>query len=251
MDAIFEALNDPTPRQLRNALRARDGQTLAELENRLEMTRFGVMKHLRLLEEAGLVVSVKRGRFKHHSLNAVPLQEVIDRWIEPFLARPAARALLSLKSDLERTSPIRDTADMPVFVQQTFIPLQPGRAPGRAHKGQPDGRLSRRLLPRRGRRRPGGETRFLRADGTTMLTQKTLRTERRSLVETSFEPAWGGDGTPSRVAFRVKAEGAFCKLTTEHDDLPEAQAGVHERWARWASSLKSRLETGEPLRAGA
>jgi uncharacterized protein YndB with AHSA1/START domain len=193
---------------------------------------------------------VKRGRFKYHSLNAVPLQEVIDRWIEPFLARPAARALLSLKFDLERTVPMLDTADMPAFVQQTFIRCSQDALWDALTRADQMAAYHFACSRAEGDAAPGGQTRFLRADGTTMLTKKTLRIEPKSLVEMSFEPRWGEDGTPSRVVFRVAGEGPFCKLTTEHYDLPEAQAGVREGWARWASSLKSWLETGAPLRAG-
>jgi DNA-binding transcriptional ArsR family regulator len=106
MDAIFKALADDTRRLILDVLRDRDGQTLGELEVSLtkqgvEMTRFGVMKHLKVLEAASLVISRKQGRFKYHYLNVVPLQEVIDRWIEPLTQKPLARATLDLKAKLE------------------------------------------------------------------------------------------------------------------------------------------------------
>ena len=106
MDAIFKALADDTRRQVLDVLRDRDGQTLGELEESLanlgvEMTRFGVMKHLKVLEAASLVISRKQGRFKYHYLNVVPLQEVIDRWIEPLTQKPLTRATLDLKAKLE------------------------------------------------------------------------------------------------------------------------------------------------------
>lgn len=101
-------------------LRVKDGQSVTDLKEQLEMTRFGVMKHLKLLEEAGLVVSIKRGRFKYRYLNAVPLQEVIDHWIDPLIAKPAAKALLALKSNLEGTTQMSETAQ-PDFVLETFI----------------------------------------------------------------------------------------------------------------------------------
>ena len=106
MDAIFKALADDTRRQILDVLRDRDGQTLGELEDSLaklgvDMTRFGVMKHLKVLEAASLVISRKQGRFKYHYLNVVPLQEVIDRWIEPLTQKPLARATLDLKAKLE------------------------------------------------------------------------------------------------------------------------------------------------------
>ena len=106
MDAIFKALSDETRRQVLDVLRQRDGQTLGELEASLEklgvvMTRFGVMKHLKILEAASLVVTRKQGRFKYHYLNAVPLQEILDRWIEPLTQKPMARIALDLKAKLE------------------------------------------------------------------------------------------------------------------------------------------------------
>jgi DNA-binding transcriptional ArsR family regulator len=102
-DRVFKALADPTRRHLLDRLFARDGQKLGELEEGLEMTRFGVMKHLRVLEEAGLVVSRRAGREKHHFLNPVPIRELHDRWIDKYTERQVT-ALLDLKSDLEETA---------------------------------------------------------------------------------------------------------------------------------------------------
>ena len=113
MDAIFKALNATARRALLDSLRQNDGQTLSALEAHLDMTRFGVMKHLKGLEDASLIVTRKQGRFKHHYLNALPLQEVIDRWIDPFLAKPAARAVIDLKSKLEGTAQMLDTETKP------------------------------------------------------------------------------------------------------------------------------------------
>ena len=100
MDEVFRALADPTRRGLLDALYARDGQTLGQLEERLPMTRFGVMKHLRVLENAGLVVTRRRGREKLHFLNPVPIRLVHDRWIGKY-AEPWVAALSDLKRDLE------------------------------------------------------------------------------------------------------------------------------------------------------
>ncbi len=101
MDEVFKALADPTRRGLLDALFERDGQTLSELEGRLPMTRFGVMKHLRVLEEAGLVKTRKRGREKLHFLNPVPIRLVHDRWVSKY-AQPWTAALSDLKQDLEK-----------------------------------------------------------------------------------------------------------------------------------------------------
>src|SRR5579863_3250768 len=101
-DRVFKALADPTRRFLLDRLFARDGRTLTELEADLEMTRFGVMKHLRVLEEAGLVVTRRRGREKLHFLNPVPIRLVHDRWVSKY-AEPWAATLSGLKSRLEQS----------------------------------------------------------------------------------------------------------------------------------------------------
>ena len=100
---MFRALADPTRRHLLDRLFERDGRTLTELESELEMTRFGVMKHLRLLEEAALVVSRRQGREKLHFLNPVPIRLIHDRWIDKFTEHRVA-ALADLKSELEESA---------------------------------------------------------------------------------------------------------------------------------------------------
>jgi DNA-binding transcriptional ArsR family regulator len=100
VDAVFKALADPTRRDLLDALFVEDGQTLTALEERVPMTRFGVMKHLKVLEEAGLVVTRKRGREKLHFLNPVPIRLIQDRWVSKY-AEPWAAALAELKTQLE------------------------------------------------------------------------------------------------------------------------------------------------------
>src|SRR3954454_571758 len=100
MDAVFRALADPTRRSLLDELFKADGQTLTALEGRLPMSRFGVMKHLKVLEDAGLVVTKKRGREKLHFLNPVPIRLVHDRWVSKY-AEPWASTLTGLKRTLE------------------------------------------------------------------------------------------------------------------------------------------------------
>jgi DNA-binding transcriptional ArsR family regulator len=101
MDAVFRALADPTRRELLDELFKEDGQTLGALEDRFSMTRFGVMKHLKLLEEAGLVVTRRRGREKLHFLNPVPIRLVHDRWVSKY-AEPWVSGLSDIKQRLER-----------------------------------------------------------------------------------------------------------------------------------------------------
>jgi DNA-binding transcriptional ArsR family regulator len=99
-DRVFRALADPTRRHLLDRLFERDGRTLTDLESNLEMTRFGVMKHLRVLEDAGLVVSRREGREKHHFLNPVPIRLIHDRWIDKYTERRVS-ALADLTRELE------------------------------------------------------------------------------------------------------------------------------------------------------
>ena len=102
-DLVFKALADPTRRLLLDRLFERDGRTLSELESEVEMTRFGVMKHLRLLEDAGLVTTRRSGREKLHFLNPVPIRLIHDRWIDKYTAHEVA-ALVELKRQLESES---------------------------------------------------------------------------------------------------------------------------------------------------
>jgi DNA-binding transcriptional ArsR family regulator len=99
-DRVFKALADPTRRFLLDLLFEREGRPLSELDAEVDMTRIGVMKHLRLLEEAGLVVTRKSGREKLHFLNPVPIRLIHDRWISKYTERHAS-ALANLKTDLE------------------------------------------------------------------------------------------------------------------------------------------------------
>ena len=101
-DLVFKALADPTRRSLLDRLFERDGRTLTELESEIDMTRFGVMKHLRILEEAGLVVTRRAGRQKLHFLNPVPIRLIHDRWIDKYRERQVS-ALADLKTTLEET----------------------------------------------------------------------------------------------------------------------------------------------------
>jgi DNA-binding transcriptional ArsR family regulator len=102
-DLVFKALADPSRRLLLDRLYERDGRTLTELESQLEMTRFGVMKHLRILEDAGLVVTRRSGREKLHYLNPVPIRLIHDRWIDKYREHRVS-ALAELKTQLEETA---------------------------------------------------------------------------------------------------------------------------------------------------
>jgi DNA-binding transcriptional ArsR family regulator len=100
-DVVFKALADASRRQLLDLLYERDGRTLTELDSELDMTRFGVMKHLKVLEGAGLITTQRRGREKLHFLNAVPLQQIFRRWLDKY-SQERADALIDVKNNLEQ-----------------------------------------------------------------------------------------------------------------------------------------------------
>lgn len=245
MDAVFKALADPARRTLLDALRQKDGQSLQELTELLEMTRFGVMKHLNVLEDAKLVVTHKKGRFKYHYLNAVTLQQTIDHWIEPMRAKPMARAVLNFKSTLERT----DNMMKPDFMMQTFIRCTQDALWDAL--SNPESMSAYHFLGAavEGKAQEGGKLDWVMPDGNTMLTQRPTKVEPKTRIEATFEPNFFGPDAPaSRMAFLIEPQGEICKLTIEHYDLPDGQENVSEGWARLAASLKSWLETGTALK---
>lgn len=246
MDAVFKALADPARRTLLDALRRQDGQTLQELTELLDMTRFGVMKHLGVLEDAGLVITHKKGRFKHHYLNAVPLQQTIDRWIEPMRSKPAARAVLNLKSTLERT----ENMSKPDFMMQTFIRCTQDALWNALSDPECMAAYHFACDIAEGRAEEGETIKFILPDGNPMLSQAVLKVEPKTRIETTFEPHFFGPGAPaSRMVYLIEPQGPACKLTIEHYGIPEGQEGVAEGWARLAASLKSYLETGTGMKA--
>lgn len=249
MDAIFKALNDPSRRALLDSLRKKDGQTLGDLEGSLEMTRFGVMKHLKLLEEAGLIVTVKRGRFKHHYLNALPLQEVIDRWIDPFLAKPAARAVIDLKSKLEGTAQMPLDDQKPDFVMSTFIRCSQDALWDALQ--DPDAVAHFHFMASHATKQGETITSFT-PDGNAMLEETIVEADPKTRIATTFQPKWA-EMPASKVVYLIAAEGATCRLTIEHYNLNYpvvAGEGIADGWERWAAGLKTWLETGQDAHFG-
>lgn len=255
MDTVFKALADPTRRALLDALRERDGQTLGELEAVASMTRFGVMKHLKALEEAGLVVSRRAGRSKHHFLNAVTLVEATSRWIEPFVQGPTALGLVALRRTLEETTmttpPAASSPDAaerrPDHVQRTWIRTTPERLWQALTTPEESPRyhfLGASLAIDPG---AGGRYDHRWPDGSPMLGGEILRWEPPHLLETTFEPRWAEGVRSSRVRYEIAVQGSLCELTVLHFDLPAGLDDVVDGWARTTASLKSYLETGEGL----
>jgi len=240
VDAVFRALADPTRRSLLDELFREDGQTLSALEARVAMTRFGVMKHLRVLEEAGLVTSRRRGREKLHFLNPVPIRLVHDRWVSKY-AEPWAATLSDLKHRLE------DTTMEKVF--EIYIKTTPERLweaitdPDLRQKYTFGARVTSDWTP--GSRYEGG------APGGLIFGGENLEVDPPRLLVQSFDALWGEDvkseGT-SRVTWLIEPVGDSCRLLVTHDQLREgANDQLYGGWPMILSGLKTLLETGELL----
>jgi DNA-binding transcriptional ArsR family regulator/uncharacterized protein YndB with AHSA1/START domain len=247
MDAIFKALSDETRRMFLDRLRECDGRTLLDLEATTGLSRFGVMKHLKVLEEAGLIVTRKEGRFKYHYLNAAPLQLIVDRWIEPLTRQPLTRAILDLAIDLERNTPMTE-ATKPDFVLETFIRTTPEHL----WEALTSAELSKRYYIAHaaihGPMQAGTPYRYVTPDGNPLLTGTIIAADPQKRLEMTFEPAWMGSGAkPSRVTYEIEALEGLVKLTILHFELPAGQDGIRSGWARIVASLKSLLETGDAL----
>jgi len=243
VDAIFKALSDPTRRQLLDTLRDRGGLSLTELEQGLGMTRFGVMKHLKVLEEANLVLTRRDGRFKYHYLNALPIQEVADRWMAPY-AKPLARFALNLKNALESEPPM---ADKPDFVFSTYIRTTPDRLwdaltnPEMTQQFYYGGRVQAEL-------KPGGNFSYLAPNGEINLHGEVLEIDPPKKLVTTFRATWAeAGGETTRVMYEIEPMGEVCKFTMTHFDYEKSKAGVEEGWPIIVAGLKTLLETGKPL----
>ena len=239
---MFSALADPTRRALLDELFREDGQTLGALERNFSMTRFGVMKHLRLLEEAGLVVTRRQGREKLHFLNPVPIRLVHDRWVSKY-AEPWTAALSDIKERLEK--PMEKVFE--IYIRTT---------PERLWEAITDPTIRAKYnfgasivsdwtvgshfeMRAPGLDAPLGDGENLEVDPPRRLVQ-------------SMRALWGEDvkseGT-SRVTWEIEPIGDdSCRLTVTHDQLREgANDQLYGGWPMILSGLKTWLETGEVL----
>jgi uncharacterized protein YndB with AHSA1/START domain/DNA-binding transcriptional ArsR family regulator len=244
-DAVFKALADSSRRTLLDALFQDDGQTLGALVRRLALTRFGVMKHLRVLEEAGLVVTRRRGREKLHYLNPVPIRLIHDRWIDKYTL-PWAAMLSGLKDDLEaqmekvfeiyiKTTPDRlwqAIVDPEMRAKYTFgVGAYSDWTVGSSYASRTG---SATVAPDM----PIAEGENIEVDPPRRLVQ-------------SFRALWSEDvkaeGT-SRVTWEIEPVGDSCRLTVTHDQLREMANGeLYGGWPMILSGLKTLLETGDLL----
>jgi uncharacterized protein YndB with AHSA1/START domain len=240
-DHVFKALADPTRRSLLDRLFEHDGLTLTDLESELAMTRFGVMKHLRVLEDAGLVVVRRSGRQKLHYLNPVPIRLVHDRWVSKY-AETWAATLSGLKKRLE------DTMEkvFEIYIKTT---------PERLWEAITDSEMRRKYnfgvgittdwSP--GSHYEGGSP----MPPAAIVEGENLEVDPPRRLVQSFRALWSEDvkseGT-SRVTWEIEPVGDSCRLTVTHDQLREgANNELYGGWMMILSGLKTLLETGETL----
>jgi DNA-binding transcriptional ArsR family regulator len=240
MDDVFKALADPTRRSLLDELFKKDGQTLSELEGRLPMTRFGVMKHLKLLEEAGLVATRRRGREKLHFLNAIPIRLIHDRWVSKY-TEPWVASLTELKYTLENKTMEK--------VYEIYIKTTPERLwhaitdTEMRRKYNFGAVVTSNWTTGSSYEAFGGASRIL--EGVNLVVDPPRR-----LVQ-SYRALWGEDvkeeGT-SRVTWEISPVGDSCLLKVTHDQLREGANGqLYGGWPMLLSGIKTLLETGEML----
>ena len=241
MDAVFKALADPTRRSLLDELFEQDGQTLGALERRLPMTRFGVMKHLNVLAEAGLVTTKKRGREKLHFLNPVPIRLIHDRWVSKY-AEPWAATLSGLKHRLEE----RMEKVFEIYIKTT---------PERLWEAITDAEMRAKYSFGVGTRSdwaPGSRYEAVhRGAGLTIAEGENLEVDPPRRLVQSFNALWSDevkDEGTSRVTWEIEQVEDSCRLTVTHDELREgANAELYGGWPMILSGLKTLLETGEEL----
>ncbi|GAA5078805.1 ArsR/SmtB family transcription factor [Nocardia iowensis] len=263
-DLAFKALADPSRRFLLDLLFARDGRTLGELESELAMTRFGVAKHLRVLEDAGLVVTRRSGREKLHFLNPVPIRLIHDRWIGKYTERAAA-ALVDLKYELEQAMTSgADTTARTVNVYRVYIKATPQAIWDAITKPEWTVKFGYQA-PVEYDLRPGGAFRGLASAAMKELGAPNVVIDGevieadppRRLVQTWRALFLGEDFT--RLTYEIEEGGdGVSVLTVTHDvtGAPQTAAqcggqlpGAGGGWNQTLSDLKTLLETGKSLYA--
>ena len=244
-DALFKALADPTRRALLDRLRERNGQTLGELCEPLDMARQSATQHLGLLEAANLITTVRRGREKLHYLNPVPLWDIAERWIETF-ERPRLRALSAIRQP-GRGGHHGRTAELRV---RHLHREHPGAGVERAHRRGPD----RRVLGAQQRLRlaAGSTWEHRRVDGSGIADVAGTVLESvppRRLAMTFDAPGAAPPQGPSRVTFDIEPYHEIVRLTVTHENLADESAldAISAGWPAVFANLKSLLETGHVL----
>lgn len=245
MVLVFRALADPTRQRLLDRLHADNGQPLGALCRDLDMSRQGITQHLAVLEAAGLVTTVRRGREKLHYLNPVPLHDVHERWIAKF-EQPDLDALAGLKRRLEQDTPM---TDKPRLVHVTYIAATPERLWQALTDPEETARYwSHRNVSSWTRGDPWAHRR-LDDGGDDILGTIVEVDPPHRLVHTWASPSdIDNPDRRSTVTFDIEPDGDVVRLVVTHEGLPADQVrGTTDGWAKVLSSLKTMVETGAPL----
>ncbi len=250
MEPVFRGLADANRRELLDRLFERDGQSLSELSQGLGMTRFGVMKHLAVLEAAGLVITRRAGRHKLHYLNPVPIRTIHDRWVSKYAA-PWAGAMVQIKTRLEAGV----TNQAPRHVYETYIRTTPEKL-WEALTTPELTRLYFHGTAFVSSLEPGAPWACIMEDGSHALDGEVLDCEPPRRLVLSFLATHDEDATedpPSRVTWEIEEMGGVCLLRLIHDGFASetrTYRSVQFGWNPVLSGLKTLLETGEPLAIG-
>jgi uncharacterized protein YndB with AHSA1/START domain/DNA-binding transcriptional ArsR family regulator len=241
VDEVFKALGDPTRRELLDELFREDGQTLGALERRFPMTRFGVMKHLKQLELAGLIVTRRRGREKLHFLNPVPIRLLHDRWVSKY-AEPWAAGLSDLKRDLEKSMEKVFEIYIRTTPERLWDAITNPETRAKYHFGA--GVTSDWA--------PGSSFEFGHAPSGQVLGEGVnLEVDPPRRLVQSMVALWSeeakNEGT-TRITWEIEPVGESCRLLVTHDQLREgASSELYGGWPMVLSGLKTWLETGQTL----
>jgi uncharacterized protein YndB with AHSA1/START domain len=242
VDDVFKALADTTRRSLLDALFEEDGQTLSALERRMPMTRIGVMKHLRVLEAAGLVTTKRRGREKLHFLNPVPIRLVHDRWVSKY-AEPWAATLTGLKRQLEEATMEK--------VFEIYIKTTPDRLWEAITDPDQRARYSFGVRTNSDWKQGSSYEAVHPGADFRIATGENLEVEPPRRLVQSFNALWSDDvkaEATSRVTWEIEQIEDSCRLRVTHDQLREgANDELYGGWPMILSGLKTLLETGEEL----
>ncbi|MEZ4640721.1 MAG: SRPBCC domain-containing protein [Caldilineaceae bacterium] len=253
-EPVFRALADSSRRQLLDLLFERDGRTLTELESELPMTRFGVMKHLRVLEEAELITTRKVGREKLHYLNPVPIQLISDRWISKY-AVGRASALADLKTILEGRTTMT-TENKPKLVNQIIINAPQARVweaittPEFSSRYYYGCAVETDLTP-------GSPFMYKMQDGSPIVEGEVIVSDPPNRLVHTYHSLWPpmNEDAPTRVTWELTAmPGGVTRVTVVHEDFQGETAtyqGLQSGgWAWILSNMKTVLETGESMPQG-
>jgi DNA-binding transcriptional ArsR family regulator/uncharacterized protein YndB with AHSA1/START domain len=261
-ETVFKALADPTRREILDRLFERDGQSLGEIDAAFEMTRFGVMKHLRILEGAGLVTTHKVGRSKLHYLNPVPIQELQHRWIHKFAAGASA-ALLGLKAGIERgatmstieaaageSAPAAEEKPSHVFAVYIRTTLE------QLWEALTDSNytLQYYYASTVDSDWKSGSPFVYKIGDDVAITGDVIEAVPHEKLVTTFDAQWDEQvrpDPPSRITWMLETAGpGVCKLTVVHDGFDSRTATFEQVVGGMPfilSGLKTLLETGKPL----